>query len=78
VGAGTRRIHSWFRAIVVAVAIIVALTLVFAVVPDRIATVIERHVRGTLPRDVAVTVWFALAVAGSSWALVRLQRRGAI
>ncbi|MBI4730381.1 MAG: hypothetical protein HY775_12930 [Acidobacteria bacterium] len=77
-GAGARRDLSWFRAAVVAVVLVAALTLVFAVVPDRIATLIERHSRGTLPRDVAVTVWFALAVAGSSWALVRLQRRGAI
>lgn len=68
--------RSWPRAALVAVVAVVLLGLAFAVVPDRLALLVERRGGGAVLRDAVLTVWFVVAVAGTAWALVWLQRRG--
>ena len=75
----TRRwARSWPRAALVAVVAVVLLGLVFAVVPDRLALLVEGRGGAGVLRDVVLTIWFVVAVAGTAWALVWLQRRGMI
>ena len=76
--ADQSREFSWLRAIASSVAIVVALVLVFAYVPDLLADFVEERDVSSEVRDLALVGWYVAAVAFVAWGLVRLQRRGMI
>lgn len=67
--------HSWVRAAVVTLGIAFVLFATFAVVPDRLADLVERRSRSSVVRDLVLAVWFTGSVATAIWGLVGLQRR---
>lgn len=67
---------SWPRAAVTALGVVVVLGLVFAVVPDRVADVLERRDVSSDGRDFVLLAWWLAAVVLVPWVLSRLQRRG--
>lgn len=66
---------SWARAAVVTAGIAIVLFALFAVVPDRLAQLVERRSRSSVVRDVVLTSWFIGSVCAAAWGLSRLQRR---
>ena len=69
---------SWLRAMGAATVIVAILIAVLAIVPDRIASFVERRSTSSTIRDTVLTGWFVVSVAASAWALRWAQRRGII
>jgi len=67
--------HSWARATILTAGIVLAFTVMFAVVPDRLATLIEQRTRSSIIRDLTLTAWSVGSVIAACWVLVWLQRR---
>jgi hypothetical protein len=66
---------TWSEAIVRAIILLAASTVVFLVVPDRLLAYLSLHVAPRV-RDLLVTAWIAVGFWGVAALFVRLQRGG--
>lgn len=71
--ADKSREFSWLRSIASSIAIVVALVVIFAYVPDRLADFIDEREVSSDVRDLALVAWYVAAVGLVSWGLARLQ-----